>query len=261
MIRPRLIPCLLMQNGGLVKTYQFKAPVYLGDPLNAVKIFNEKKADELIFLDIDASVHNVEPDYKLIKKLASECRMPLCYGGGISKPDQAIRLIDMGVEKIAMSSAAIAQPNLVEAAAKSVGSQSVVVVLDVFKKSNFLGTTYQVKTHNGKVKVDADLFDLIKRFQDLGAGEIVINSINNDGVMQGYDLEFIAKAKALMNVPITLLGGAGSFDHFLELFNHVGLVGAGAGSFFVFKGKYRAVLISYPSYNQKKSLFPDMNYS
>ncbi len=124
-----------------------------------------------------------------------------------------------------------------------------------------LGTSYQVKTHNGKVKVDADPFDLIRRFQDLGAGEIVINSINNDGVMRGYDLEFIAKAKALMNVPITLLGGAGSFEHFTELFNHVGLVGAGAGSFFVFKGKYRAVLISYPSFDQKHALFPQINYS
>ena len=261
MIRPRLIPCLLMHDGGLVKTHQFKDPVYLGDPLNAVKIFNEKKADELIFLDIDASVNNEEPNYNLIKKLASECRMPLCYGGGISRPDQALRLVDMGVEKIAMSSSVIAKPSLVEAAAKSVGSQSVVVVLDIFKKENLFGASYQVKTHNAKVQVDAEPFDLIKRFQDLGAGEIVINSINNDGAMKGYDLDFIAKVKALVNIPITFLGGAGSYDHFMELFNHVGLVGAGAGSFFVFKGKYRAVLINYPNPDKKKSLFPNINYT
>lgn len=260
MIRPRLIPCLLIQNGGLVKTYKFKDPTYLGDPLNAVKIFNEKKADELIVLDIDASVNNLDPNYALIKKLAGECRMPLCYGGGISKSDQATRLVDMGVEKIAMSSAAIERPNLVEEAARSVGSQSVVVVLDIFRKSNLLGTSYQVKIYNGKVKVNADPFDLLKKFQDLGAGEIVINSISDDGVMKGYDLDFISKIISFMNIPMTILGGAGSFEHFKELYNRIGLVGAGAGSFFVFKGKYRAVLISYPDFDKKQTLFPKKNF-
>ena len=148
MLRPRIIPCLLIQNKGLVKTVKFKDPKYVGDPLNAVKIFNEKEVDELIVLDIDASVEGREPDYALIQKMAMECRMPFCYGGGISNADQAKKIIGLGVEKIALSSAAVLNPSLVKQIADEIGSQSVVVVLDVKKK--LLGGRYEVWINNGR---------------------------------------------------------------------------------------------------------------
>lgn len=257
MLRPRITPCLLVHQGGLVKTQGFKEPKYVGDPINAVKIFNEKEADELIVLDIDATVLGREPDFGLIAKLAAECRMPLCYGGGVKTADQAQRLVDMGVEKVAVSSAAIAYPALLSDMAAAVGRQSVVAVLDVRKKTGLFAKGYEVCTHNAKVAHKLNPVALAKQLQDAGAGEIVINSIDRDGFMQGYDLDLASQIQAVLKVPMTVLGGAGSLEHVGQLVSRLGVVGAAAGSLFVFKGKYRAVLINYPTPAQKTQLCRD----
>lgn len=251
MLSPRIIPCLLLHEEGLVKTKNFKDPKYIGDPLNAVKIFNEKEADELIVLDIDASKLKCEPNFKLIKQLAGECRMPLCYGGGIRSLEQAKKIIRLGVEKVALSSIAIEDPKIVTHIANSIGSQSVVVILDV--KKNFFGK-YEVWINNATKNSKKTVLDAIKEYEKLGAGEIVINSIDQDGNMNGYDLSLAKIVQKSINIPSTFLGGAGSLDNIANLINTCGIVGAAAGSLFVFKGIYRAVLISYPSRKQKEIL-------
>lgn len=254
MLRSRIIPCLLVHQGGLVKTEAFKDPKYVGDPINAVRIFNEKEADELMVLDIDATVKKVEPNFGLIAKLAAECRMPLCYGGGVTTAEQAARIVDMGVEKVAVSAAAIYNPTLLTVMEAAVGRQSVVAVLDVRKRSGLFAKGYEVCTHNAKITHKLDPISLAKQFQDAGAGEIVVNSVDRDGQMQGYDLELAMQFKKALKVPVTFLGGAGSLAHLGELVSSLGVVGAAAGSLFVFKGKYRAVLINYPTPEQKKQL-------
>ena len=259
MLRPRIIPCLLIHNKGLVKAVQFKQPKYVGDPINAVRIFNEKQSDELMVLDIDATAKGMEPDYQLIEKLASECRMPLCYGGGIKTVEQAQRIFSLGVEKVAISSGAIANSSLVSRIAERVGTQSTVVVLDV-KKKLFGG--YEVFIENGKKATGKSPFFLASQFEGRGAGEIVINSIDMDGVMKGYDLHLIEKIRKEITVPLTALGGVGSLEDIAVLIRKFGIIGASAGSLFVFKGIYKAVLINYPSPEIKdaliKSNFPKM---
>jgi len=253
-LRPRIIPCLLVHQGGLVKTQGFKDPKYVGDPINAVRIFNEKEADELMVLDIDATVKKVEPDFGLIAKLAAECRMPLCYGGGITTAKQAARIVDMGVEKVAVSATAITNPAILPEMAAAVGRQSVVAVIDVRSRRGPFAKGYEVCTHNGKTIHKHDPVALAKQLQDAGAGEIVVNSIDRDGFMQGYDLDLASQFKQALKVPVTFLGGAGALDHLGDLLSKLGVVGAAAGSLFVFKGKYRAVLINYPTPEQKVKL-------
>lgn len=251
MLRPRIIPCLLVHQGGLVKTVEFKDPKYVGDPINAVKIFNEKEADELVVLDIDATVNGAEPDYRMIANLAAECRMPLCYGGGVRTPEQAKKIIGLGVEKVAMSAAAVEDATLVTRTADAVGRQSVVVVLDVRKKTGLFAKGYEVFTHNGKKSTKTDPFELAQAMQAAGAGEIVINSIDRDGQMKGYDLALAARMRQELRIPLTFLGGASSHQDIEALLGECGVVGASAGSLFVFKGPYRAVLINYPNPEQK----------
>jgi imidazole glycerol-phosphate synthase subunit HisF len=252
MLRPRIIPCLLVHEGGLVKTVGFKAPKYVGDPINAVKIFNEKETDELVVLDIDATVNGAEPNYRMIENLAAECRMPLCYGGGIKSAAQAKKIISLGVEKVALSSAAVNDPKLITQIADEVGRQSVVVVLDA--KKRMLSKEYDVYTHNGKINTKRNLAELAAEAAALGAGEIVINSIDNDGQMKGYDLSLAKRIRACVNIPITFLGGAGSLEDVAALIRACGVVGASAGSLFVFKGVYKAVLINYPTMAQRDEL-------
>lgn len=251
MLRPRIIPCLLVQKKGLVKTVKFGPGKYVGDPINAVKIFNEKEADELIVLDIDATANGAEPDFALIQKLAAECRMPLCYGGGIKTVEQASRIISLGVEKVALSSAALANPGLITAIAREIGSQSVVVVLDV-KRSLF--GKYEVYTHNGKKATGRTPVELAKEAEALGAGEVVINAIDLDGQMKGYDLELARRVREAVGLPMSVLGGAGSLEDIGKLIKTCGVVGASAGSLFVFKGKLRAVLINYPTVSERDVL-------
>jgi len=244
MLRSRVIPCLLIHQKGLVKTVKFSGPKYVGDPINAVKIFNEKEVDELIVLDIDASVNGSEPDYALIGKLATECRMPLCYGGGIKTVEQARRIVELGVEKVALSSSAIGKSSIVSEIADVLGRQSVVAVVDV--KKSILGN-WTVFTHNGKKKVKKDFGVLLEELESSGAGEIVVNSIDNDGLMKGYDMKLAQMARDQVSIPITMLGGAGSKQHIFDLVHKFKVIGAAAGSLFVFKGVYKAVLISYLS--------------
>lgn len=252
MLRPRIIPCLLIHDNGLVKTVKFKDPKYVGDPINAVKIFNEKEADELIVLDIDATVNSAEPDYLKISRLAAECRMPLCYGGGIRNPEQAKKIISLGVEKVAISAAALQNPKLVSQIAEEIGSQSVVVVLDV--KQRLIGSQYDVWTHNGSINTKQNVLDVAVKMEALGAGEIVINSIDNDGKMKGFDITLAKKIRGAIKIPMTVLGGAGSLADIGHVISACGVVGVSAGSLFVFKGSYKAVLINYPDARQKDDM-------
>jgi len=252
MLRFRLTPCLLVRNKGLVKTARFKDEKYVGDPLNAVKIFNEKEVDELIILDIDATVNKREPDLLAIQHWAVECRMPLCYGGGVSSVEQIQRIISLGVEKVAINSSALSNPELINQAAQIVGGQSVVVVID-YKKRRF-GKKYDVYTQNGMKKHKYDLLSWAIEVEKQGAGEIVLNSIDGDGTMAGYDMEAIRLIKKNIRIPVTALGGAGSLNDVKELVTEFGTIGAAAGSMFVFKGKYKAVLINYPSQIEKNNI-------
>ena len=252
MLRPRIIPSLLIQDNGLVKTVNFKNPKYVGDPINAVRIFNEKEVDELAIFDIDATVNGNEPNYSLIERLASQSMMPLCYGGGVKTVEQAQRIFSLGIEKIALSSSVLQNPKLITEISERVGSQSVIVVLDVKKK--LLGG-YEVYTHNGKKATGINPIKFAEEAQQLGAGEIVINSIDRDGVMKGYDLDLIAKVREKITLPMTVLGGAGSLEDIEKVIATHGVIGVAAGSLFVFKGPYKAVLINYPNKIEKNKIF------
>ena len=250
MLRPRIIPCLLLKDAGLVKTVNFASPKYVGDPINTIRIFNEKEVDEIIVLDISATAANREPNYALIEHLAVECRMPLCYGGGVTSVEQFRRLVGLGVEKVAISAAALDHPDLIASAAAKVGSQSVVVVVDV--KSQAGSPT--VWTHNGTRQRKETAVELVKTAERLGAGEIVVNSIDRDGTMKGYDLELLSQLREATHLPMTAVGGAGSREDIGKLISTFGLIGAAAGSLFVFKGARRAVLVTYPNRADKDAL-------
>jgi len=254
MLRPRIIPCLLIKDNGLVKTVQFKDHKYVGDPINAVKIFNEKEVDEIIIVDIDATVYNREPDYKLIEALAAECRMPLCYGGGVKTVEQAQKIFSLGVEKVSISSEAVLNPNLLTEIGNRVGSQSIVVVLDVKKSKS---GNYEIWTHKATKNTGKDPVEFAKEVERLGAGEVVINSIDADGMMKGYDMELIDKIRNAINLPLTVLGGAGTLKDIGSLISKYKVVGAAAGSLFVFKGVFKAVLINYPKPSEKAALLSE----
>ena len=252
MLRPRIIPSLLIHKNGLVKTVKFKDSKYVGDPINAVRIFNEKEVDELAVFDIDATVLENEPNYNLIEKLANQSRMPICYGGGVKNVDQAQKIFSLGIEKIALSSAVIHNPTLISEISQKVGSQSVIVVLDI-KYKIFGG--YEIYTHNGKKSTGIDPVSFAVKAQELGAGEIIINSIDKDGTMKGYDMKIISKIRKVVTIPITVLGGAGTIDDIKKVIKKYGIIGVSAGSLFVFKGKYKAVLINYPERNIKEQIY------
>ena len=252
MLRPRIIPSLLLQDNGLVKTVNFKNPKYVGDPINAVKIFNEKAVDELAVFDIDATAKGLEPNYSLIERIANQSRMPLCYGGGVKTVEQAQKIFGLGIEKIALSSAVLQNPDLITEIADRVGAQSVIVVLDV-KKKLFGG--YEVYTHNGKKATGINPFDFVVQAQQLGAGEILINSIDQDGMMKGYDLNLIDKIREKITLPLTVLGGAGSLGDIEKVIKKHSIIGIAAGSLFVFKGVYKAVLINYPTKAEKENIY------
>lgn len=255
MLYPRIIPCLLVHNKGLVKTVKFRNPKYVGDPINAVKIFNEKEVDELIVLDIDASVEKKAPNLQMIKNLATECRMPLCYGGGIKTVAQAQEIFGLGVEKIAVSSLAVEEPNIIYDIIEKVGSQSVVVVLDIKKKK--LSGKYEIYLHNGNKSTGLEALNFAEKVQAMGVGEIVINMIDQDGMMKGYDLKFIKKIREILHIPMTVLGGAGSMEDMGAVIQDHGIIGVAAGSNFVFKGKFKAVLINYPTISEKEKFFEE----
>lgn len=253
MLRSRIIPCLLVHKRGLVKTVNFKDPKYVGDPINAVKIFNEKEVDELMVIDIDATVEGREPDFEMIKNIAIECRMPFCYGGGVKTVAHAKKIISLGAEKVAISTAALQNIKLLKDIADAVGTQSVVVVIDIKKKKFFGG--YEIVTHNGKKSADVKLESFLKDLNEIGIGELVINSVDDDGKMSGYDFKLFDMIRKETEMPMTILGGAGSIEDIGLAIERYKTIGVSAGSLFVFKGKYRAVLISYPSIDERWNLY------
>lgn len=238
--RPRVIPCLLIENGGLVKTKQFKNPEYLGDPINAVKIYNEKMVDELCILDITKDKSAIE--FELLSDIASEAFMPLSYGGGIKSLEQAKKLYKIGYEKILFNRNIIENPVLISEVVQFAGSQSVIASVDV-KKSL---TGYTCYTHNGKQKTTLSPVETAKRAEELGVGEILLNSIDRDGMMKGYDLNLIRMISSEISIPLIVCGGAGKISDFKYAID-AGADALGAGSLFVYYGKKRAVLINYPS--------------
>lgn len=242
--RTRVIPCLLLKNTGLVKTTKFKDPRYLGDPRNVVKIFNDKEADELVLLDITATCEGRGPRFELIGEIASECFMPLAYGGGITSLDEVKRLIGIGIEKVVLNSAAVANPGLVEATARVIGSQSVVVSMDV--KQKFLTRRYEVHTHSGTRGSGLDPVAFARRMEEAGAGEIFLNSVDRDGTMSGYDLDLVRSVVQAVRIPVVACGGAAAVEDLARVI-HVGASAASAGSMFVYQGKLKAVLISFPA--------------
>jgi len=242
-MRPRVIPVLLLKGEGLVKGTRFKDYAYLGDPINAVHIFDEKEVDELIFLDITATRENRVPGLEYIAGIADECYMPFAVGGGIRNVEQIRALLHAGAEKVSINSAAVEQPDLITEAANLFGSQSVVVSIDVKKGRE---NSYHVYTHAGTKKTQLDPVQWAIRAAELGAGEILLTSIDHDGTMNGYDLNLVQKVSQAVTVPVIACGGAGRVEHFAEVMRH-GASAVAAGSMFVFHGKRRAVLISYPT--------------
>lgn len=242
MIGFRIIPCLLLSDGGLVKTEKFSNPKYVGDPINAIRIFNEKEVDELFVIDIEASVKGSAPNFELIEQLASECFMPMGYGGGIKTLDQAKRLFDLGIEKVALQSVLATDRRLLPQIAGLFGSQAVVASVDV--KKDWLGRR-KIYSKSGATFPFSRWQDMVTSLVQEGAGEVLLNSVDLDGTRQGMDLELIEEASSLVDVPITAIGGVGSMQDF-KAARDAGASAAAAGAFFVFQGTHRAVLISYP---------------
>lgn len=252
MLKTRVIPCLLLKNQGLVKTIQFTDPHYVGDPINAVRIFNEKEVDELIFLDITATRENRKPNFKLISEIASECFMPFSYGGGIRDLHDVKEIFNLGVEKVVINSHAIENPDFINKISELFGSQSVVVSIDV--KKTLLGK-YEVSTLNGKKNTKHEPVTFAKHMEIMGAGEIFLNSIERDGTMQGYDIKLIKEVSTSLSIPVIACGGAGRLEDFADAIKKGGASAVAAGSMFVFYGKHRAVLINYPTIQSLEKLF------
>lgn len=250
MLRKRVIPVLLVQKKGLYKTVRFKNPVYVGDPVNAIKIFNEKEVDELIVLDIDASAKRTGPDFAYIAQLAGECFMPLCYGGGVSSLDDIKKLNEIGVEKVSVNLSAVNDPSFIEAAAARFGSSTIVASIDVKKD---LWGKYVVYAENGKKKKTYKAEDFALMMEEKGAGEIFINDIERDGTYNGYDLSLIERITSRLSVPLIICGGANGLPDVKKALQ-AGASAAAAGSLFVFYGKNRAVLINYPTNEEILSL-------
>jgi cyclase len=242
MRRVRIIPVLTLQNEKLVKTIRFKNPTYIGDPINAVKIFNEKEVDEIVILDITATKEKREPNYNKIEEIASEAFMPFAYGGGITKLSQIEKLFKLGIEKVVLNSVLESNMGLVSEAAKIFGSQSIVASIDV--KKNLFGKTNAYKI-SGTTKIDIPLLDFVKQLEEVGVGEFFINSIDKDGTYSGYDLDLINQLSTKVNIPIVACGGASSIDSFLPAIQH-GASAVAAGSMFVYTGSTRGILINYP---------------
>lgn len=251
MSRKRIIPCLLLDGRRLVKTEQFKNPKYVGDPINAVRIFNDKFVDEIIFLDISASRESRGPDFDHIREICHECFIPFCYGGGIRNVDDAKRLFEIGVEKVSLNSALLKDMSLVSQLADRFGSQSIVAAMDV--KRNWLGG-YSVMSDNGSAKTDLDPFAYAADLERQGVGEILVNSVDRDGTMKGYDLDLFKRLAGQVSIPVIGCGGAGELSHIANIIEDTAASAAAAGSLFVFKGKHRAVLINYPDRETIKSL-------
>lgn len=251
MLKIRVIPCLLLKNEGLVKSVKFKNPTYVGDPINAVKIFNDKEVDELLFIDIEATKKGREPNYDLISRISGEAFMPFGYGGGITRVEQVQKLTRLGVEKVAINAYARKNPDFITQAAEVAGSSSVVAAIDV--KKDLLGR-YRVYDYTQQKTTSLDPIEFAQLMEHKGAGEIFFNSVDRDGTFSGYDTELIKKVAQALTVPVVASGGAGSIMHFADAVKS-GASAVAAGSFFIFYGPHRAVLITYPEKQVLKEIF------
>ena len=238
------MPCLLVKDDRLVKTVKFRNPAYVGDPVNAIKIYNEKEVDELILLDISATREGREPNFELVETVANECFMPLCYGGGVREVEHARRLFGIGVEKVAINSHAAENESLVSDCAALFGNQSIVLSIDV--KKTWRGKRI-VHTQGGRKKTSYDPVDYARRMEQAGAGEILLTSIDRDGTWSGYDVELIRAVTDAVNVPVIACGGAGSLEDFGEAVSAGGASAVAAGSMVVYSGHGLGVLIKFPS--------------
>ena len=255
----RIIPVLLIDQGRLVKTTKFANPSYVGDLVNSVRIFNEKEVDELAILDISASKRRQPPNFELIREVTDECFMPLAVGGGITEVSQVRRLIGMGVEKVIMNSAAMVNSTFISQAADAVGSQSVVVSVDI--KKNFFGK-YCARSHSGSQPVDtASLPDLVKRLVAAGAGEILLNNIDRDGTLSGYDHALVRQIAGAIDVPVISCGGAMSVVDLARAVVQSGAAACAAGALFTYRGPHRAVLLNYPNPNEVNTAVHDLSRS
>jgi imidazole glycerol-phosphate synthase subunit HisF len=239
---PRVIPCLLLRGSGLVKTIKFAEPKYVGDIVNAVRIFNDKEVDEIIILDIEAHKGRGKIKWDLVTRTAGEAFMPMCYGGGVTSVDEIKRLLKAGIEKVSINTGAHEDARLIDSAAKAFGSQSIVAGIDV--KKNFLGR-YTVVSHGGERKRSIDVVEWAKALERAGAGEILLSSVDRDGTQTGYDLELVRQVTSAVRIPVIACGGAGKVAHFADAIRS-GASAVAAGSLFVFHGPHRAVLITYP---------------
>ena len=251
MLFNRLVPCLLLKKHGLVKTIKFKNERYIGDPINAVKLFNEKEVDEIMLLDIEATAKNQEPNFELIEEIANECFVPLCYGGGVNSISQMHKIYALGIEKISLSSIAINDISFIKKAISIFGSQSVVVTLDY--KKTFFGKK-MMYVCNGKIKTKYSVDEFVRILNEVGVGEIVLNSIDNDGTMLGYDKETIKIISKITQIPIIALGGAGNLNDMIEVIKEADISAAAAGSLFVYHGKLKGILINYPKFDDIQSM-------
>jgi len=251
MLKIRIIPGLLLRNQGLVKTVGFKDPKYVGDPINAIKIFNDKEVDELIFFDTTATVDGRKPNFKLIADIAGECFMPFGYGGGIRDLDDIKTLFSIGAEKVVINSYAIENPEFIKKASVHFGSQSIIISIDV--RRNIFGK-YSVYAQGGKIATKYDPVQFSKIMEEMGAGEIILTSIDRDGTMAGFDIDLIKKVTSVLNIPVVASGGAGKIQDFIDAIQKGGASAVCAGSMFVFQGKHRAVLISYPSIDEIEAI-------
>lgn len=252
MLRTRVMPCLLLRGNGLYKTTRFKDPVYIGDPINAVRIFNEKEVDELIFLDIGATPDEKAPNIPLLRDIASECFMPVAYGGGIRTIEQIRQILNTGFEKVILNTAAHEMPELIEAGARLAGNQSMVVALDV--KKTFLGS-YALMTHGGTKKSPHDPVGFAQEMERRGAGEIMVNAVDRDGTMAGYDLRLLRMITEAVSIPVIACGGAGSVEDFAQAVKVAGASSVAAGAMFVFHGPHRGVLIHMPERGDLEAAF------
>lgn len=243
-MRHRIIPVLLLKNNGLYKGKKFKDHKYVGDPINAVKIFNDKEVDELVFLDISASLQGKEPNYNMLRDIASECFMPLAYGGGIVSPEMIREILTVGIEKVIINTQAVRNPEFIKKSVNYFGSSTIVAAIDV--KKNLFGNL-NVYINSGQEKTTLHPVEWAIQLEKIGVGEIIINSIDKDGTLSGYDWELITSVAESVNIPVVAAGGASSLSDFVKVCKHHKAAAAAAGAYFVFQGKHNAVLISYPN--------------
>ena len=254
MLLPRVMPCLLLKDGGLVKTIKFKDPSYVGDPINAIRIYNEKEVDELIFLDITATAENRQPPYKVLSEIASECFMPVTYGGGVRDVETIRKVLSTGIEKVAINSYAVENPDFVRTAAEKYGSSTIVVSIDV--KQKMFGR-YEVFSHGGKKGTGLNPVEFATNMEKMGAGEILLTAIDRDGTQEGYNLELIKSVTDAVGIPVVACGGAGKIDDFRAAVKEAGASACAAGSMVVYFGRNRAVLITFPEREKLESILMD----